>query len=140
MISSVVVLDNGAGFCKAGMAGQVEPTAIVPNCLARPRTAKKWMVADQLQECDDIQSIAIKRPMDRGYLISPETEREIWDRIFKTLLKVLNLAICRNHKECNVGLGCLGMCNNNSNNEILVMPLLHGPGSMFCCQENFVPE
>lgn len=88
VISSVVVLDNGAGFCKAGMAGQVEPTAIVPNCLARPRAAKKWLVADQLQECDDIQSIAIKRPMDRGYLISPESEREIWDRIFKTLLKV----------------------------------------------------
>lgn len=86
--SSVVVLDNGAGYCKAGMAGQTEPTAVVPNCLARPRSAKKWLVADQLQECVDIQSIAIKRPMDRGYVISPDVEREIWDRIFKTHLKV----------------------------------------------------
>lgn len=86
--SSVVVLDNGAGYCKAGMAGQTEPTAVVPNCLARPRSAKKWLVADQLQECVDIQSIAIKRPMDRGYVISPDVEREIWDRIFKTHLKI----------------------------------------------------
>ncbi|KAG0623550.1 hypothetical protein M758_3G182100 [Ceratodon purpureus] len=85
---SVVVLDNGAGYCKAGMAGQAQPTAVVPNCLARPRSAKKWLVADQVQECDDIQSIAIKRPIDRGYMISPDVEREIWDRIFKTHLKV----------------------------------------------------
>lgn len=99
--TSVVVLDNGAGYCKAGMAGQSDPTIIAPNCLARPRTAaKKWLVADQLQECDDIQSIAIKRPIDRGYMISPDVEREIWDRIFKTHLKVL-----LPHSLSNLGFG-----------------------------------
>lgn len=96
--SSVVVLDNGAGYCKAGMAGQAEPMAVVPNCLARPRSAKKWLVADQVQECDDIQSIAIKRPMDRGYMITPEVEREIWDRVFKTHLKVCSCKCCKRCK------------------------------------------
>lgn len=84
----MVVLDNGGGFCKAGMAGQLQPTAVVPNCLARPRSSKKWLVGDQLQECDEIQAIALRRPVDRGYLISPETEREIWERIFKIHLKI----------------------------------------------------
>ncbi|KAJ7294328.1 hypothetical protein O6H91_10G109500 [Diphasiastrum complanatum] len=87
-VEKIVVLDNGAGFCKAGFAGHQDPVAMVPNCLGRPRGSKRWLVADQVQECDDIQGLAVRRPMDRGYLISPELEKEVWDRIFKVLLNV----------------------------------------------------
>ncbi|KAF3790621.1 Actin-related protein 6 [Nymphaea thermarum] len=94
--SSVVVLDNGGGLCKAGIGGDRDPIAVVPNCVGRSSTgshhhhgsskSKKWLVADQLQDSDDVMSI--RRPLDRGYLINPDLQKEIWDRIFKALLKV----------------------------------------------------
>ena len=86
--SPMIVLDNGGGFCKAGFAGNKNPTAVVPNCLARPHSAKKWLVAEQLHQCDDIAGISIRRPFDRGYLVSAEMQKEIWERLFKQLLKV----------------------------------------------------
>nr|QBK96588.1 actin-related protein 6 [Huperzia serrata] len=88
MVEKVVVLDSGAGFCKAGFAGQDDPVAIVPNCLARPRGSKRWLLPDHLHDCDDIQGLALRRPMDRGYLISPDIQKQIWDHLFKALLKV----------------------------------------------------
>ncbi|CAN6455736.1 unnamed protein product [Victoria cruziana] len=93
--SSVVVLDNGGGLCKAGIGGDFDPIAVVPNCMGRStgshhhlgsNKSKKWLVADQLQDSHDV--ISIRRPLDRGYLINPDLQKEIWDRIFKALLKV----------------------------------------------------
>ncbi|CAM6110684.1 unnamed protein product [Calypogeia fissa] len=85
---NVVVLDNGAGFCKAGLAGRPDSLVVVPHCKARAKSAKKWVLADQLDQVSDIQGISVRRPLDRGYLIDSKMEKEIWDRIFKTLLKV----------------------------------------------------
>lgn len=84
----MVVLDNGGGYCKAGFAGNKNPSVVVPNCMGRPQSAKKWVIADQLQQCDDIAAINLRRPFDRGYLINPDLQKEIWDRIFKNLLKI----------------------------------------------------
>ncbi|KAH7299441.1 hypothetical protein KP509_24G011700 [Ceratopteris richardii] len=87
--SRPVVLDNGAGWCKAGFAGEEDPVAIVPNCVARPHSGKqRCLVADQVLGCEELQRLGIRRPADRGYLISAELQKEIWDRIFRTLLKV----------------------------------------------------
>lgn len=84
----MVVLDNGGGYCKAGFAGHKNPLVVVPNCMGRPQSTKKWVIADQLQQCDDIAGITLRRPIDRGYLINPDLQKEIWDRIFKNLLKI----------------------------------------------------
>ncbi|MCO5572733.1 hypothetical protein L7F22_026492 [Adiantum nelumboides] len=84
-----VVLDNGAGWCKAGFAGREDPAAVVPNCVARPHSGKqRWLVADQVLACDELQRLGIRRPADRGYLIASDLQKEIWDRIFRTLLKI----------------------------------------------------
>ncbi|XP_073007705.1 actin-related protein 6 isoform X3 [Typha latifolia] len=93
MSSSVVVLDNGGGLLKAGFGGDRDPTAVVPNCLGRSSSSssssKKWLVADQLQAEDaDLTSVSVRRPMDRGYLINPDVEREVWDRVLRSLLRV----------------------------------------------------
>ncbi|XP_043706461.1 actin-related protein 6-like isoform X1 [Telopea speciosissima] len=87
-MSNVVVLDNGGGLCKAGIGGDRNPTAVVPNCLGRPSASKKWLVADQLQACEDLTSATLRRPFDRGYLINPDLQKEVWDRIFRSLLHV----------------------------------------------------
>lgn len=84
----MVVLDNGGGYYKAGFAGNKKPSVVVPNCIGRPQSTKKWVIADQLQNYDDIAAINLRRPFDRGYLINPDLQKEIWDRIFKHLLKI----------------------------------------------------
>ncbi|KAL6626417.1 hypothetical protein ACP70R_030143 [Stipagrostis hirtigluma subsp. patula] len=91
--SSVVVLDNGGGLLKAGFAGEKDPIAVVPNCMAKPPggniNSKKWLVADQLQAEDvDVTGMTVKRPIDRGYLINTEVQREVWERVLRSLLQV----------------------------------------------------
>lgn len=87
-MSSVVVLDNGGGLIKAGFGGDRDPVAVVPNCFGRPASSKKWLVADQLLSADsDITSVSLRRPFDRGYLINPDLQKEIWDRVIRTLVR-----------------------------------------------------
>ncbi|KAG6480361.1 actin-related protein 6-like isoform X2 [Zingiber officinale] len=86
---SVVVIDNGAGLCKAGFGGDRDPVAIVPNCVGKSPASKKWLVADELRAADtDVTSVSLRRPFDRGYLVNPELQREVWDRVIRTLLRV----------------------------------------------------
>ncbi|BFZ61218.1 Actin-related protein 6 [Saitoella coloradoensis] len=75
-----LILDNGAYSIKAGFA--VESCREIPNCLARPRNAKRVYVADELDSCRDTSALAFRRPFERGYLTSWEVEKPIWDRAF----------------------------------------------------------
>lgn len=89
--SGVVVIDNGGGLLKAGFGGDKDPIAVVPNCMAKPPggNTKKWLVADQLQADDvDVTGMTLKRPIDRGYLINTEVQREVWERVVRNLLQV----------------------------------------------------
>ncbi|KAK1265666.1 Actin-related protein 6 [Acorus gramineus] len=84
--NKVVVLDNGGGLLKAGIGGDHSPTAVVPNCLGRPPSSKKWLSGDQLLSSDDHTSVSLRRPLDRGYLVNPDLQKEIWDRVLHHLL------------------------------------------------------
>nr|GLL20208.1 actin-related protein 6 [Ipomoea trifida]GMC61143.1 actin-related protein 6 [Ipomoea batatas]GMC63344.1 actin-related protein 6 [Ipomoea batatas]GMC64930.1 actin-related protein 6 [Ipomoea batatas]GME03570.1 actin-related protein 6 [Ipomoea batatas] len=88
-MSNVVVLDNGGGLIKAGIGGERDPAAVVPNCMGRPLSSKKWLIADQLLGPDaDLTSATARRPIDRGHVINPDLQSSIWSHIFTTLLKV----------------------------------------------------
>ncbi|XP_077211220.1 actin-related protein 6 isoform X2 [Tasmannia lanceolata] len=94
-MSNVIVLDNGGGLCKAGIGGDRDPIAVVPNCLGRTPSSssskQKWLIADQLNSSSttttDLTSISLRRPFDRGYLINPDLQKEVWDRIFRSILR-----------------------------------------------------
>lgn len=90
MSPNVVVLDNGGGLVKAGIGGERDPSAIVPNCLYRPSAAKKWLHPNPLNSAadQDLTSAAVRRPMDRGYLVNPDLEREIWSHLFSSTLRI----------------------------------------------------
>lgn len=94
--SSVVVLDNGGGLLKAGFGGETDPLVVVPNCIGRSpssHSSKKWLAADQLQADDaDVTGVSLRRPIDRGYLINPEVQKEVWDRVLRSLLKLEDLS------------------------------------------------
>ena len=51
------------------------------------------MSGDQLADSKEISSLTLRRPHERGYLVNNELERELWGRLFKSLLKV-------NPKDC----------------------------------------
>lgn len=88
-MQNVVVLDNGGGLIKAGVGGERDPTAVVPNCMARTLSSKKWLLADQLlSPSEDLTSATLRRPFDRGYLINPDLQSTIWNHIFTTILKI----------------------------------------------------
>ena len=50
-----MVIDNGAATCKAGFAGERDPVKVLPNYTSRAKGIKRQFVADEVDECEDIQ-------------------------------------------------------------------------------------
>ncbi|KAJ4708231.1 Actin-related protein [Melia azedarach] len=86
-MSNVVVLDNGGGLIKAGHGGERDPAVIIPNCLYRPLSSKKF-IHPSPTTTEDLTSAAVRRPIDRGYLINTDLQRDIWAHLFSSLLHV----------------------------------------------------
>lgn len=79
-----LVVDNGAYSLKAGFVNdipQLDDCRVVPNCVARDRGKKVWIGA-QLERCTDIGEIALKRPVEKGFLVNWEVQKAIWDNTF----------------------------------------------------------
>ncbi|KAJ9165738.1 Actin/actin-like protein [Coniochaeta hoffmannii] len=82
--SRTLILDNGASTIKAGFVtadGTDEPPRVIPNCIARDRHRKTY-VASELDKCKDFGEIAVRRPVEKGFIVNWEAEKEIWDREF----------------------------------------------------------
>jgi actin-related protein 6 len=81
--SRTLVLDNGAHTIKAGFVtdeGKSEPR-VIPNCIVRDRN-KKIYVASEIEKCKDFGDIQFRRPVDKGFIVNWEAQKEIWDREF----------------------------------------------------------
>jgi actin-related protein 6 len=69
---------------KAGFSATDTATAapnIIPNCMARDRE-KKVYIGSQLDNCKDFGEILFRRPVEKGYLVNWEAEKEIWEHEF----------------------------------------------------------
>ena len=70
---------------KAGFAtGSPDPKTdchIIPNCLAKSRDKRVW-IGGQLENCKDFGEMAFRRPVEKGYLVNWEAEKEIWENTF----------------------------------------------------------
>ncbi|WCJ30031.1 actin-related protein 6 [Euphorbia peplus] len=90
-MSNVVVLDNGGGSIKAGHGGERDPLIVIPNCLYRPLSSKKFLHPSPItaaSPAEDLTSASVRRPIDRGYLINPDLQRDIWNHLFQSLLHI----------------------------------------------------
>ncbi|GAV82488.1 Actin domain-containing protein [Cephalotus follicularis] len=91
-MSKVIVVDNGGGLIKAGQGGERDPTTILPNCMYRPLSSKKFQHCHPINATatvtEDLTSASIRRPIDRGYLINPDLQRDIWAHLFSNLLRI----------------------------------------------------
>jgi actin-related protein 6 len=81
--ATTLVLDNGAYTLKAGFVSDEDgqEPRIVPNCIARDRF-KKLYVASELDKCRDFGDIAFRRPVEKGFIVNWESQKEIWDHEF----------------------------------------------------------
>ncbi|OAQ93410.1 actin [Purpureocillium lilacinum] len=79
--ATTLVLDNGAYTLKAGLVRDGSPPGdprIVPNCIARDR-ARKIYVASDLDKCRDFGEIQFRRPVEKGFIVNWEAQKEVWD-------------------------------------------------------------
>ncbi|KAK1836733.1 actin family [Podospora conica] len=81
--SRTLVLDNGANTIKAGFVSgdHTDEPRIIPNCLARDRHRKVY-VGSEFDKCKDFGEIAFRRPVEKGFIVNWEAQKEIWDREF----------------------------------------------------------
>ena len=81
--STTLVLDNGADTIKAGFVtgDKTDGPRVIPNCLARDRLRKTY-VGSELEKCRDFGELAFRRPVEKGFVVSWEAQKEIWDREF----------------------------------------------------------
>ncbi|KAI9797292.1 MAG: Actin- protein 6, partial [Piccolia ochrophora] len=89
---TTLVVDNGAHTIKAGFATDAADPDVdcrqIPNCLARSRDKRVWIGA-QLEHCKDFGEMSFRRPVEKGYLVNWEAEKEIWDESFFSQKAVL---------------------------------------------------
>ncbi|KAI0389099.1 actin-domain-containing protein [Xylariaceae sp. FL0594] len=86
--SRTLVLDNGAYTIKAGfvaadegdVAGEDKPR-LIPNCISRDRNGKIY-VASEISQCADFSEAVFRRPVEKGFIVNWEAQKEIWEREF----------------------------------------------------------
>ncbi|VDP54443.1 unnamed protein product [Heligmosomoides polygyrus] len=77
-----IILDNGGYTMKIGTSRDIEPR-VVPNCIVKAKAdRKREFVADEQAECMDKTGLFYVLPFERGYLLHPEVEEQIWERVF----------------------------------------------------------
>ncbi|XP_054160563.1 actin-related protein 6-like [Oppia nitens] len=87
-MSQTLVVDNGAHAIKVGFATDSYPK-VIPNCITKVKSERRRpFIGDQMEECKDYSQMFYLIPFQKGYLINYDLERQIWDYIFKTKLKV----------------------------------------------------
>lgn len=93
----VIILDNGAGRIKYGMASgnASEPKGSMMNSLAKINKQMSLLVGDQVEEVHNGSLLHYTRPFERGYLTNMAVEVEVWDRLFS---KVMKLSYDGDHK------------------------------------------
>ncbi len=81
--SRTLVLDNGAYSIKAGFVAddKTDEPRVIPNCIARDRLRKTYVASD-LEKCKDYSEVVFRRPVEKGYIVNWEAQKEVWDHEF----------------------------------------------------------
>ncbi|RWA08833.1 hypothetical protein EKO27_g6274 [Xylaria grammica] len=81
--SRTLVLDNGAYTIKAGfVAGHIaDDPRVIPNCITRDHDGKTY-VASEIAQCADFSEAVFRRPVEKGFIVNWEAQKEIWEREF----------------------------------------------------------
>ncbi|KAK2739271.1 Actin- protein 6 [Myotisia sp. PD_48] len=85
---STLIIDNGGYTMKAGYSSansQSDPLApclVIPNALAKTRDKKIYTGTQLNTHISDWNEVDFRRPVDKGYIVSWEAQRELWEHTF----------------------------------------------------------
>jgi actin-related protein len=90
----IVVIDNGSGMVKAGIAGEDAPSAVFPAIVGRPRNAstmqgvqvKSEYIGDEAQQKRGI--LDLKYPIAAGIVTNWDDMEKVWQHTFFNELRV----------------------------------------------------
>jgi actin-related protein 6 len=58
---------------------------VFPNCNAKLKGERNVLVGADLLDVRDVSALALRRPVDRGYIVAWDLQREIWARSLRSL-------------------------------------------------------
>ena len=91
---SIVIIDNGSGMMKAGIAGEEAPSATFPSIVGRPKNASAMQGVTQKSEYigDEAQQkrgvLNLKYPIANGIVTDWEDMEKVWHHTFFNELRV----------------------------------------------------
>ena len=117
------------------------PTRCVPNLAAKPKGEKRLLLADEVAGLRDVAQLALRRPVDRGFVVNTHLQRDIWERVFRHLLKVRatpreRLPSAKKSRHVRAHLLCNAPPTNQVNpaecSLVVTEPLFNLPALMVC--------
>ncbi|XP_040283344.1 actin-2-like [Bufo bufo] len=88
MDSPAVILDNGSGLCKAGIAGDMIPKSVFTSVVGRSWIRSSMLGIDQRESYigEDAQSrrgvLTLTHPVERGMITSWDDIEKIWTHVY----------------------------------------------------------
>ena len=92
--NAIVIIDNGSGMMKAGIAGEEAPSATFPSIVGRPKNASAMQGVTQKSEYigDEAQQkrgvLNLKYPISNGIVNDWEDMEKVWHHTFYNELRV----------------------------------------------------
>ena len=89
-----IIIDNGTGYCKAGLTGQAGPSSVFPACVGYPKYNVS-MVGNDKQEFlvgEDAEAkrgiLKLNYPIEHGVIKNWDDMEKIWGHVFTNELRV----------------------------------------------------
>uniref|UniRef100_A0A4W3HC71 Uncharacterized protein n=1 Tax=Callorhinchus milii TaxID=7868 RepID=A0A4W3HC71_CALMI len=89
-----VIIDNGSGLCKAGIAGDNAPRSVITSIVGRPKAKatmlgagqKEYYIGEQAQAKRGI--LTLKYPIKHGIVASWDDMEKIWRHVYECELRL----------------------------------------------------